>query len=724
MRKNCEKDVGLAVSGEVDAQSSSSSLLSSGAARFATLVKCFASEKPLILFSGDAFNPSPLSTITQGLHMSPILNALDTSVAIMGNHDLDFGLDNYLELTKRTRFPWILSNVYNRTTGHPYAASPQTHVIESNGVKIGFLGLVEPDWIATLPFIDPSTIEYRDMFEAGSRLANDLRSRGCQYIIALTHNRLPSDELLAEKCPEINLICGGHDYDYVVKQHGPHGTWLVKSGVNFQSLTELRIYVPDVCEIDGGGGAADFITVRATRHDTPPSLTEDPIIKDLVAKLRAEAESLLNLEIGFVPVELDARFATLRTRESNVGNFVADCLRNALHGDACLINAGLIRSDRLLPHGIFTLSDLVDLLPAATPAVILEVPGSLIPAILENAVSMFPVLDGRFAQVSGIRFSFDSSAPSGSRLVSSSIRVANAPLDYSRRYRFVTTAYLASGKEGYNDFTDPSVKVLVDEENGICAPTALRNLFTAAAAKKDNHAAAAAQMLSPIVDERILSLRGVPLVTHHDIAAIDIQRIARARQARGAVIARRKSTSPNPVTPVATHCLPHPQINGSGGVGVGGGGGVEGGEGGGGGWVGALVAIGEGSVEEGNEDEDEDEDEEGEAQEGHSRNPHALELSLASQFISDPIEDVAVAVAGAGAVAPDIQPTKVNPRVSAALPKNRRGSMAPSVSPIIAAEVVSTKNRRASMSPSVSPMIAAEVVSTTPSKLASGGCCG
>ena len=127
-------------------------------------------------------------------------------------------MENYLELTKQTTFPWLLSNVFDKASGQPYANSPRTHKITHGGVSFGFVGLVEDEWLATLGAVDPVTIEYRDMFETGSALATQLRAEGCEYIIALTHSRLPNDELLAERCPEIDMICGGHDHDYVVKQ--------------------------------------------------------------------------------------------------------------------------------------------------------------------------------------------------------------------------------------------------------------------------------------------------------------------------------------------------------------------------------------------------------------------------------------------------------------------------------------------------------------------------
>lgn len=47
-----------------------------GAARFKTAIKSCSHLNPLVLFSGDAFNPSMLSTFTQGEQMIPVLNSV------------------------------------------------------------------------------------------------------------------------------------------------------------------------------------------------------------------------------------------------------------------------------------------------------------------------------------------------------------------------------------------------------------------------------------------------------------------------------------------------------------------------------------------------------------------------------------------------------------------------------------------------------------------------
>ena len=56
---------------------------SGGAARFKAVVNSFADRKPLILFSGDAFNPSVLSSVTMGKQMPPVLNEIGAKNDLM-----------------------------------------------------------------------------------------------------------------------------------------------------------------------------------------------------------------------------------------------------------------------------------------------------------------------------------------------------------------------------------------------------------------------------------------------------------------------------------------------------------------------------------------------------------------------------------------------------------------------------------------------------------------
>lgn len=63
--------------------------------------------------------------------------------------------------------------------------------------------------------------------------------------------------------------------------------------------------------------------------------------------------------LGHFSVELDGRFSSIRTSETNLGNFVTDVMLAATHSDLALLNSGTLRSDRVHPKGPFTMRDLV-----------------------------------------------------------------------------------------------------------------------------------------------------------------------------------------------------------------------------------------------------------------------------------------------------------------------------------------------------------------------------
>ena len=49
-------------------------------------------------------------------------------------------------------------------------------------------------------------------------------------VIALTHMRVPNDQLLASSVPDFDLVLGGHDHERWEESVEPHGVQLVKSG--------------------------------------------------------------------------------------------------------------------------------------------------------------------------------------------------------------------------------------------------------------------------------------------------------------------------------------------------------------------------------------------------------------------------------------------------------------------------------------------------------------
>ena len=81
---------------------------------------------------------------------------------------------------------------------------------------------------------------------------------------------------------------------------------------------------------------------------------------------------------------------------------------------------------------------------------------------------MYPKYDGRFPQVSGLKFKFDPDQPVGSRVVKDSLTFEDgSPIDLTKEYTLAAKNFIATGKDGYVAFTDKSIKHLKNDEQTI-----------------------------------------------------------------------------------------------------------------------------------------------------------------------------------------------------------------------------------------------------------------
>lgn len=318
-----------------------------GAARFCTAIHSFKELNPLVLFSGDAFNPSMLSTFTKGEQMVPVLNSVGTDVAVFGNHDFDFGLEVLQKWVDMCQFPWLMSNVIDNETGRPLGNGKISHIMNHNGFRVGLMGLVEKEWLDTIATIDPNEVTFIDYIEAGNRLADDLLKEGCEVIIALTHMRTPNDLNLAKNCPKLDLILGGHDHVYeIVKINHLN---VIKSGTDFRQFSRITLTNPSP------GEDKTALNIDIEKVDVTSEFAEDKALKEVLTKYTEVMDSKMVIVLGNFTCELDARFAQIRTSETNVGNWICDIALAATGADVVMINSGTFRSDKIHEAGPFTM---------------------------------------------------------------------------------------------------------------------------------------------------------------------------------------------------------------------------------------------------------------------------------------------------------------------------------------------------------------------------------
>ncbi|CAF0939692.1 unnamed protein product [Brachionus calyciflorus] len=424
-----------------------------GAARFLTALENVMQKGPtLVLFSGDAISPSAISILVKGRQMIEILNKFHISCACLGNHDFDFGLDVLLTHINNSNFPWLISNVFDAESRKPLGNVSDRHIVEINGLKVGIIGLVEQEWITTLSTINSDDIFYESYVDCGRRLTRELKNeQNCDIVIALTHMRWANDSILAQNLPEVDIFLGGHDHDYIVQQI--NNKWVVKSGTDFREFSLIELNVKEKSS-----------TVQKIEKYVIDSKIEENIeIKTIVDSYLENINKELEQILGYMNTELEGRFSYIRTQETNLGNFITDIMLSALNADCAILNSGTLRSDLLHPTGEFKVRDLKKILPYLDENVVISVTGAHLLQALENGVSQYPKHEGRFLQVSGLKFAFDPSKPPGKRVDPRLVQVQDEYLDLEKNYSLATKLYLKQGKDGFDCLLN--CPVLVEEEN-------------------------------------------------------------------------------------------------------------------------------------------------------------------------------------------------------------------------------------------------------------------
>ncbi len=394
-------------------------------------------------FGGDMISPSLLSGLDKGEHMIELANAIGFDVAVLGNHEFDFGPDVLKERLVQSNAVWLAGNVRYRG-GSDFPGTAATTIVEHGGYRIGFLGLVTP---VTARISSPGrNVSFAPFVETGAALAAELKEAGADIVIALTHNDLARDLELLRTSGKIDAVLGGHDHLAVAWYDGRQA--VLKAGSQGAHVGVLRLVLDRV--EDGKGGTRTVWTPDYELRSTA-DVEGARAIAAKVEKRRKSLDRSLDIAVGTTTTELDTRRASVRSGENAFGNLVADAMRAAVGADIGLTNGGGIRGDTIYPAGSEITGKLVlTELPFGNKTVKLALSGARIREAIEHGVGDVENTSGAFPHVSGLTFSFDASRPKGQRVVE--VAVGGAPLEDDRTYTLATNDFLAGGGDRYTMF--------------------------------------------------------------------------------------------------------------------------------------------------------------------------------------------------------------------------------------------------------------------------------
>lgn len=397
-----------------------------------------ANPNTLYLFNGDMLSPSLASGFDKGQNTIDFTNLVPFDLAVPGNHEFDFGPENFFEKMKASKYPWAAINITN-ADGSPIEGLGGVMMKEVAGLKIALIPVAQD----TSPEVSSTgSLKFLSTVETGVAAAKKAREEGAELVVGVVQTNMENDRALMAS-GAFDVILSGDDHSYATAYDGR--TAYVETSIDGQFLSPVDLTV-EVTEKDG---KREISWVPAFRFIDTASVTPDPESVALADTLRATMDKTLDVEIGTVEAPLDSRRNVVRTEEATMGNLIADAMRAATGADIAIMNGGGIRGDTTYDAGRkLTRRDILTELPFGNTTVVTELPGSQVLLALENGVSQVEKGSGRFPQVSGLTFAFDASAPAGSRV--SEVMVGGAALEADKLYKVAVNDYILGGGDGYD----------------------------------------------------------------------------------------------------------------------------------------------------------------------------------------------------------------------------------------------------------------------------------
>ena len=254
------------------------------------------------------------------------MNAMKFDAMVVGNHEFDFGPKVLKERMAQARFPVLGANVKGFAALKPYV------IKNLQGVRIAIIGVVTPETPVTTHPRNVAGLTFSTPESAVRKYLPELKRRA-DIIIVLSHCGFQADRELAAKVPGIDVIVGGHSHTKILQPELVGQTIIVQAWEHAKALGILNLQVKDG-KVIGFDGALQEIS--------PATGAPNCQVQDIVARYERQADSLLQRAIGETQVDLDGEH--VRTGETNLGDFVADVMRQTAGAEVAIINGGTIRT--------------------------------------------------------------------------------------------------------------------------------------------------------------------------------------------------------------------------------------------------------------------------------------------------------------------------------------------------------------------------------------------
>ena len=399
-----------------------------GLAKMAGLIKKIRAENKksgrdtFVLFAGDVFTGTPISSLFQGAVDFESMNQLKLDAMCVGNHEFDYGLPRLTELRRKAEFPLVSANIINRATHQPEFGA-DVILSAADGTKIGVIGLTTPKTPLKTHPESVKGFSFTEPIGVTRQLARVLAKKTDVQIV-LSHMEDSIENKLLANVPEIDLLIGGHDH------HSPDVPHCVE--VKKRLHCETPAYTNYLGRIDLKIEKKKLTILKTELIALDDRIQADP----LVAKWIGPYAHAVEKRFSKVVAQAQTTIPQGREGESPLGNLITDALRAYTLSDVALINSGGIRGS--LQAGPIRLGDIETILPFHNALQVVELRGKELEKIFQFSLQQ---KEGAFLQVSGLKIIGTEKNPK--------LYVNDQLIGPNDLFKVCSNSFLAEGGDGY-----------------------------------------------------------------------------------------------------------------------------------------------------------------------------------------------------------------------------------------------------------------------------------
>lgn len=434
----------------------------------------------VFISAGDMIGASPL--ISALFHDEPSIeafNLMGLDFNAVGNHEFDEGVYELLRMQEGgchpvdgcqdgdgfegADFRFLAANVTWKKNDRTIFPAYKTRTFE--GVHMAFIGMTLE---GTPTIVTPSGISelnFADEADTVNALIPELKQKGIETIVVVIHEGgFPTG--LYNECPGISgpivdiVERTSDEVDLFITGHTHQAYNCVIDGRRVTSASSFGRVVTDI-DLVIDRSTAEMISATANNNIVTRDVPLDPFLTTLVTKYNELTAPLANRVIGSITADITR--TPNGAGESALGDVIADAQLAATADPAfggavvAFMNPGGIRDDFDFVQsagegdGNVTYGEAFSVQPFGNSLVTMTLTGTQIDALLEQQATAGSDGRGRTLQIShSLTYSWNASAPTGSKVDIASIKINGEPIDPNGSYRVTVNSFLADGGDGFS----------------------------------------------------------------------------------------------------------------------------------------------------------------------------------------------------------------------------------------------------------------------------------